>query len=337
MTVAAARPAHGRALVLRALGIGDFLTAVPALSGLRAAMPEHEIVLAAPGWLRPLVELCSAVDRLTPAGELEPVSWGGTRPEVAVNLHGRGPQSHRLLQRLSPRRLAAFECKAAGVAGPEWRADEHEVHRWSRLVHESFMVDVDGDLGIDVPAAPPIVADAVVVHVGAASAARRWPADRFAAVARHCREAGQPVVITGSSQEIGIAEQVRVAAGLPSHSMLAGRTSLPELAALVAAARLVVSGDTGVAHLASAYRTPSVVLFGPIPPSRWGPPPDGPHVVLWHGRGPSDPHADTIDPGLAAITVEEVLSAVAQFLGSERSAAVSLPDGRSRRSPLPVE
>jgi uncharacterized protein YjbJ (UPF0337 family) len=71
----------------------------------------------------------------------------------------------------------------------------------------------------------------------------------------------------------------------------------------------VLCCDTGVAHLATAYRTPSVVLFGPTPPGEWGPPPDRPqHRVLWRG-GRGDPHADAPDPGLLAIAVEDVLAA----------------------------
>src|SRR3712207_6850754 len=49
--------------------------------------------------------------------------------------------------------------------------------------------------------------------------------------------------------------------------------ALAEFAAVVAEAALVVTADTGAGHLASAYGRPSVVLFGPVPPWQWGPPP----------------------------------------------------------------
>ena len=57
-----------------------------------------------------------------------------------------------------------------------------------------------------------------------------------------------------------------------------------------------------VAHLATAYGTPSVLLFGPTAPSRWGPPADGPHEVLWCGDGTGDPWGDEPDPALLRIT-----------------------------------
>jgi ADP-heptose:LPS heptosyltransferase len=83
------------------------------------------------------------------------------------------------------------------------------------------------------------------------------------------------------------------------------------LAALTASARLVISGDTGMAHLASAYARPSVTLFGPVPPSEWGPPRHPRHQVLWEGaRGyHGDPHASRTDPALCAITVDAVCEA----------------------------
>jgi ADP-heptose:LPS heptosyltransferase len=110
--------------------------------------------------------------------------------------------------------------------------------------------------------------------------------------------------------EAALAAEVAERAGLPDDAVLAGRTTTLELAALVAAARVVVSGDTGVAHLATAYRRPSVVLFGPVSPELWGPPPRPQHVALWHGDAPGDPWGTTLDPALARIPVDEVLAAL---------------------------
>jgi ADP-heptose:LPS heptosyltransferase len=155
-----------------------------------------------------------------------------------------------------------------------------------------------------------------VVHPGAAYPSRRWPPDRFAHVAQRVASGGHRVVVTGSTDEAALAEGVARRAGLSATAVLAGRTGLAELAALVARATLVVCGDTGVAYLASACGTPSVVLFGPTAPTRWGPPADGPHTVLWHGDGRGDPWADPVDPALLAIGVDEVVAAVAQHLTS---------------------
>lgn len=297
-------------LVLRALGVGDLLTAVPALRGLRAAYPDHRLVLAAPAPLADLVALTGAVDDLLPTAGLD--SLAGPSPDVAVNLHGRGPDSTRILQALHPGvSLAHAHPAHPGVRGPEWETDMHEVHRWCRLL-DHFGIPADpADLGLARPAVASPAPAAVVVHPGCAFVARHWPAQRYAVVARELAATGLPVVVTGNADQRPLALQVAAAAGLPQRWVLAGRTGLAQLAALVADASLVVCGDTGIAHLATAYGTPSVVLFGPVSPEHWGPPPQrAQHVALWAGST-GDTFADRPDPGLLRITTAEVLDAAA--------------------------
>ena len=110
------------ALVLRALGLGDFLTGLPAVQLLRGALPEHEVVLAAPPVFAPLIPLVRAVDRLAPSGELAPLDPAFAGVDVAVDLHGKGPASRRLLADLHPARLVGFADPAAGLIGPRWAA-----------------------------------------------------------------------------------------------------------------------------------------------------------------------------------------------------------------------
>jgi ADP-heptose:LPS heptosyltransferase len=299
--------------VLRPLGLGDLLTGVPAIRGIRAAVPGHRLVLATTTALAPLAALIDAVDEVLPARELEPLDWAGPPPELAVDLHGRGPLSHVVVADLHPHRLLTFA--SPGYPGPTWYPDEHEVRRWCRLVDEGLGGSCDPDaLDLAAPPEPPVVTGAAVVHPGAAFPGRRWPPDRFAAVARHLAAAGYDVVLTGGPAERDLALGVAEAAGLPEDAVLAGRTTSLQLAAVIAAARVVVCGDTGVAHLATAYRRPSVVLFGPVSPALWGPPPRRQHVVLWHGDGAGDPWGTDLDPALARITVEEVTRALDALL-----------------------
>ncbi|MEV4489569.1 glycosyltransferase family 9 protein [Micromonospora coxensis] len=298
-------------LVLRALGVGDLATGVPALRALRAAYPDEELALVAPRWTAPLVELIGGVDRLVEADGLGELTWSGPPPELAVNLHGRGPQSHRMLAAVRPRRLLAFANDEAGHHdGPAWYAEEHEIDRWCRLLAWHGIPADRTDLALRRPAPGRLPTGVSIVHPGAKAAQRRWPPARFAQVARALTDRGHRVVVTGSPGERSIAEQVRVLAGLPAGAVLAGETDLGELAALVAHARLVIGGDTGIGHLATAYATPSVLLFGPVPPAQWGPPPDRPwHQALWVGpRAPAD--AEAVHPALAALDVPAVLAAV---------------------------
>jgi ADP-heptose:LPS heptosyltransferase len=255
---------------------------VPALRGLRRRFPDHRITLVAPAALAPLARSSGAVDTVVDRAGLDVASLSAALPvalhgaDVAVNLHGRGPQSSRL--------LAATSASA--------RPDD-----------------------LLLPAPPAAGPPAVVVHPGAASPARRWPVDRWTTVVRALVEDGHDVVLTGSAGERPLADRIRSAAGVPEGRcrVAAGTTDIAGLASLVASARLVLCGDTGVAHLATAYATPSVLLFGPVPPDRWGPVSGGPHRVLWAGhRG--DPHGTEPDPGLLLLSTDDVLGAARAML-----------------------
>lgn len=294
-------------LVLRALALGDLLVAVPALHALRRAFPGHRLEYAAPGWLAGVVELVGGVELLAVPGLDQPLPCTPGNVDIAVNLHGKGPQSSQLLQAIGAR--AVLQHHGSFGDGPEWIEDMHERERWTRLL-QWHRIDADPlDCGLLAPARPTEFPGATVIHVGAAFASRLWPADRFAHVARHLSEDGHRVVFTGSAPERDRALEVCRRAGLPENAVLAGRVDLQAFAACVAGARLVISADTGAAHLASAYRRPSVVLFGPVGPERWGPPP-GPHLVLTRPevrRG--DPFADRPDPALLAVSADDVLAA----------------------------
>lgn len=299
-------------LVLRALGLGDLLAGVPALRALAAALPGRSLLVLAPAVLAPLVRLAglrATVHDVDGVRRLPDELDGVPHSDLAVNLHGRGPQSHRLLQRVADRQVA-FGNAAADVDGPVWDPDEHERERWCRLVSTCLEIDADpDDLLLDRPAVAPPVPGAFVVHPGAATGARRWPAERWAAVVAAAADAGHDVVVTGTASERVLAEQV---AGDRAR-VLAGKTDLVQLAALVADAVQVVCGDTGIGHLAAAYGVPSVHLFGPTAPRSWGPPVQGPHRVLWRPEPtdpPADPLRDALDPALDRITVTDVLDAL---------------------------
>ncbi len=302
-------------VVLRALGLGDYLTGIPAYRALARAYPRHERILAAPRWLGPLVAHEGSFARQVPVGPLEPLPPEVHRADLAVNLHGSGPQSHRLLFAAAPRRLVAFAHDAVPAidGAPQWNDGEHEVARWCRLLEAFGIAANPRDLALEPPPepVPAPLRGATILHPGASSEARRWPPARWAEVARARLRRGECVVLTGSQAERPRALQIARDAGIPPRYVAAGRTTLTELAALVAAAGRVASGDTGVAHLATAFGTPSVTLFGPVSPDVWGPPPHlrRRHRVLWAGRL-GDTHAARVDAGLLALTPSMVNAAL---------------------------
>jgi ADP-heptose:LPS heptosyltransferase len=299
-------------VVLRALGLGDLLTGLPAIRALAEARDGRRLVLATTPAVAPLARLCRVADDVVPARPLRPLFPHIGHPDLAVNLHGAGPRSHEVLLETRPRRLVAFAHPDVpeSQGQPAWRSGEHEVQRWCRLLQQSAIPADPDRLHLPVPDVklPAHWTAATVIHPGAADPARRWPTSRFAGIARLERRRGRTVLITGTPAERPLALDLAGRAGLPPDAVVAGNTDLVTLAALVSAAGRVICGDTGVAHLATAYGTPSVVLFGPVSPAEWGPPPDRlQHRVLWAGRV-GDPHGEVPDPGLLAITVADVVS-----------------------------
>ncbi|HWC21775.1 MAG TPA: glycosyltransferase family 9 protein [Flexivirga sp.] len=299
-------------LVLRALGLGDALTGIPALRGIRRAYPDHRLLVACGAELGSWLTELGVVDGVVPTCGLEPIT-GAPVPDVAINLHGRGPRSHEILRLTGAAQLHGFACPAAGFPnGPRWDDGAHEVDRWCALVRRIGGECGRSDLRLTRPggrggrgtSAP------VVIHPGAASASRRWPVSRWNRLV-HVLSARSQVLITGGGAEADLCADVGRGT---TAECVAGRTSIAELADVVSASDLVVSGDTGIAHLATAYGVPSVTMFGPVPPSLWGSAID-PHLhrCIWHGTAASavgDPHGALIDPRLDAITVPEVLAAV---------------------------
>ena len=153
--------------------------------------------------------------------------------------------------------------------------DVHEVERGLDLAASAGFPPPPGDDGalrVRRTAPPATLAPGtVVVHPGASVPARAWAPERSAALVQALADRGRPVVVTGAPAERALTARV---AGPERAEVrdLGGRTSLAELAEVLAAAACVVVGNTGPAHLAAAVGTPVVSLFAPtVPAVRWRP------------------------------------------------------------------
>jgi ADP-heptose:LPS heptosyltransferase len=285
-----------RVALFRALKLGDLLCAVPAFRALRSGLPDAHVTLIGLPWAATFVErFPHLLDELLPFP-----GWPGLpeqdvdreqtarflaearsrRFDLAVQMHGAGVASNAIVASLGAASTGGFVVVGAEPLDPErsiaYPDDLHEVHRHLALVehlgfpsagdHLGFPVHPDdrAALGSLLPGAP----GCVVLHVGAISG-RRWSPERFAALADVVGR-DRPVVLTGTEAERAMTAAVAERASVPVVD-LAGRTSLGVLAALIEAADLVVTNDTGVSHLTAAIGTPSVVLFLSSDPRRWAP------------------------------------------------------------------
>lgn len=164
------------------------------------------------------------------------------------------------------------------------------------------------------------------IHPGSGAAIKLWTADGFAEVGRRLlRRHGGSVVITGSAGERGLAEEIVERLGDKRVKVLAGQTTLGQLAALFRRCSVVIGVDSGPLHLAVAMGTPTVHLFGPSDPSAFGPYGDArKHVIVSAGYGCSpcgrlDITADEreIHTCMLAIEPQQVLDGVEAVLAND--------------------
>jgi lipopolysaccharide heptosyltransferase I len=151
-----------------------------------------------------------------------------------------------------------------------------------------------------------------------------WPVERFATLAdKISSQFHLSIIATGAASENSAVERLRNIANV-SIANFAGVTSISELVALLKAARLVVSNDTGPGHIAAALGVPVVLIFGPTNPARVHPynRPECAVAVEPDGRGFN---ADSADPkhDIKAITVDEVYQKVCEQLNNRSKLELS--------------
>lgn len=333
--------------------MGDILHALPAVTALRAAHPEWVLgwavepqwrallaaenaesgprtaamplvdrihILAAKGWGRRPHAPSTWVDMWASRGGLRVAGY-----DVCVDLQGavrsavigRWARPVRLIGEAEPREPMA-----------RWWFTERVRTRGTHVIEQAAEVAraVAGDtLPLGLPRLPCDPAAEVwcethapagafvLLSPGAGWGAKRWPLERYAAVARALVGEGVPVVINASpaEQELGgeLARQSGAKALTPT---------LSQLIALSRRAALAIAGDTGPLHLAAALGRPVVGIYGPTDPARNGPF-HGEFVVLRHPESRRD-HTRRVQPeaGLLTITPDEVLAAAHGLLGRER-------------------
>ncbi|HEU4594279.1 MAG TPA: lipopolysaccharide heptosyltransferase II [Pyrinomonadaceae bacterium] len=291
-----------RVVVRGANWVGDAVMTVPALKGLRRVLPGARVTLATRAWAEGIFAGAEFVDELLlidgSARGLRSVwrqarAWREKRFDLALLLpNAFEPALVASLARV-PRRVG-YATDGRGfllsnpLPVPEWRAHRHEVFYYLNVVAElEKMLKGSSDLETYEPQPSLRVADErrreareslrargvglirplVALCPGSTnSRAKRWPAERFAALAdRLMTDAGADVLLVGSPEESEVSETVAARMSRKPF-VLTGETSLAETVALLSVADLLVTNDTGPAHVAAAVGCPVVVIFGPTNP-----------------------------------------------------------------------
>ncbi len=338
--------------LLRASRIGDFICAVPAFKALRTALPSAKIALIGLPFVRDLCARLPYLDRFIPFSGFPGIAEQFFKParavrlfsgmqseryDLAVQMHGTGVFSNTYALLLGARVTAGFirEGDPPGIldAACPMPASGHEVQRllaFTRFlgapsVGETTEFPV---LAHDRARAEALLSHAVPPYIGLHLFARKpekcWPGERFMEAARRLRaDHGGTVVLIGGKDNGAAASGVAGRIG-PACVDLTGTTAIGTLGAVIERLAVLLTNDSGPAHIAYALGTPTVTIFGETDPERWGPPAHGPFRAVKRVLPCSPCREDTCDSGYAclrSIGVDEVVAAAAEVFGTNARAA----------------
>ncbi|SMB80330.1 lipopolysaccharide heptosyltransferase II [Deinococcus hopiensis] len=286
-------------LAVRLDTLGDVLMTTPAIRALKAGHPERQVTLltSAPGaavarlvpeiddvLVYPAPWLKATAPRKSSAPDFEMIAGlraRGFDAAVIFTVYSQNPLPSAMLCFLAdiPLRLAHCRENPYQLLTDWVRETEpeggirHEVQRQLDLVAlvGLFTPDERMSLSFSYEAGARVTArlealglgplpSPIVIHPGATAASRRYPPESFAEVAGELSARGFPLLFTGDGGEQELIARIREMAGGVGHS-LAGELSLEELAALIARSPLLISNNTGPAHMAAALGTPVVDLY----------------------------------------------------------------------------
>lgn len=288
--------------IFRALQLGDLLCAIPAVRALKNAMPDSEITLIGLPWAEKFVERFSDYF----SGFLKFPGYPGL-PEQGYNakefikflqdaqsrqfdfliqMHGDGSIINPMIHLLEVNVTAGYckngdywDDKALFMPYPEGLP---EIERHLTLM--KFLGVPNKGKHLELPVFPEEEEqyiqiskryklkqnEYVCIHPGARDTKRWWAPEKFARVADTIAKRGYKVVLTGTSLERQTVRMVEDLMEFPAIN-LTGKTDLGTLAALIRDAKMVLSNDTGVSHIAAAVKTPSIIIFLASDPKRWAP------------------------------------------------------------------
>lgn len=289
-----------KSLVVRAPNwVGDAVMSIAALRELRRLLPDsHITVVSKPGTADVFAEADFVDDILIyqrtglksffdQVGE-----WKERRFDLAVLFQNAFEAAAMALAARVPMRIGyATERRGFLLTHPvpvsEWKNERHEIFYYLNLGAEveravlgtSLIENRDPQFRLSVSEDRKRLAQKLLMECGALSGkplvllcpgsvnsrAKRWPGEQYAALADQFADAGANVALIGAPSELDVSQNVVSLARRPP-LLLTGRTSVAEVMALIAIADVLITNDTGPAHIGAAVGTPTLVIFGPTNP-----------------------------------------------------------------------
>ncbi len=299
-----------RVLLVRLRSIGDTVLSTPSLIALKRFLPHAQVDILLEDWVAPVLDGFNAVDdilivggglasRLTTAREIRRRKY-----DVVFNIHGGTTATFFTAVSGAPHRVGYLNYQYAFLynhllSSPSdfWKRDAtHSAEQQlallgfvgvpvadrpkSRLaINTAAIESLELKLGESGDKSFDSDRPFAIIHPIAASKTKEWDLGKFARTAEFLNEKGMATIAVGTYDEEESLSNLKSLSSVPLQT-LTGLT-LPELTALASRARLFVGNDSGVAHIAAAVQTPSVVVFGSSSRDHWRPWTDAPNEVVF--------------------------------------------------------
>ena len=286
--------------IFRALQLGDMLCAIPGIRALRHAYPNAEITLLGLPWAKSLLSRFPRYfDHFMhfpgfpglPEQKFDARSFAvflfqvlERKFDLVLQMQGDGSIVNPMIELFGARHTAGFFLKNDHCPDEknylEYPNGYHEIERHIQLM-EYLGIDSQGkelefplyDADYDELEKSGLAfnrKEYVCIHPGSRGIYRQWPPEYFAALGDYCSEQNLEVVLTGTSDELSIIDEV--VQHMESEPVIAaGKTTIGAAGVLIANALAMISNCTGVSHIAAALKTPGIVISMDGEPERWGP------------------------------------------------------------------
>lgn len=285
--------------VFRVLQLGDLMCSIPAIRALRKEFRDAEIFLIGlpnskdfvhrfPNYFNGLIKFPGYPGLPEqPYDKVEIVNFielmQKQKFDLILQMQGNGNIVNPLMELLGSHYTAGFYREKDYIPGgglfiPYPGGHEAERHlkliehlgiesRGAYLEFPLYPKDYEDFTNSDIPVKK---GEYVCIHPGSRGAWRQWDTANFARIADYCYERGKEIVITGTKDELPLAEEVAM---YMNHKPIiaTGKTTLGALGVLVKEAFALVSNCTGISHIASALNTPGIIISMDGEPERWGP------------------------------------------------------------------
>lgn len=285
--------------IFRALQLGDMLNAIPAIRALRAAYPDAQITLLGLPWAEQFVKRFhnyfnrflhfpgyiglpeQTFDEAAYQQFLEKIKEENF--DLLLQMQGNGTIVNEMLLQWNAKHIAGFYNDESFVDSDLFMPYPNygsEIHRHLALMQHLGLPLQGDDLEFPVTKqdereweelrAKWGLQNYVCVHPGSRGNWRQWSPEYFAKLADYCAEQGFAVVITGTQNEADITQKVIT---IMQHQAIdaTGKTSVGTMALLIKHSACLIANCTGVSHIASAMKTPSVIISMDGEPQRWSP------------------------------------------------------------------